>query len=283
MIHLEEALEANQILPKDLYKDKTIFITGGGSGINYGIAESFAKLSANIAICGRTKEKLDKAKTRLEKDYKIKVFAESADVRDYDSLVKVMNQVEEKLGSISTLICGAAGNFICPAEMMSPNGFKTVIDIDLNGSFNASKAAFEQLKKTKGNIIFISAGQAFTPYFAQIHVGAAKSGIDNLMKNLALEWGPYSIRVNSIAPGPIEGTEGMKRMAPGNIAEKLKESIPLQRMGKTDDIGNAAVFLSSSLASYITGTVLIVDGGQNLPGSGLFAKMIMENMDQFQE
>jgi NAD(P)-dependent dehydrogenase (short-subunit alcohol dehydrogenase family) len=275
-------VDQNQVLPKELFKDKTVFITGGASGINYGIAESFAKLSANIAICGRTKEKLDEAKAKLESDYKVRVFAEVADVRDYESLSSIIKKTEEELGTINSLICGAAGNFICPAEMMTANGFKTVIDIDLNGSFNACRASFEQLKKTSGNIIFISAGQAYIPYYAQIHVGAAKAGIDNLMKNLAMEWGPYGIRSNSIAPGPIEGTEGMKRMAPGNIGKELTKSIPLQRMGKTEDIGNAAVFLSSSLASYITGTLLVVDGGQNLPGSGLFAKMIMENMDQFQ-
>ncbi|MCB0278811.1 MAG: SDR family oxidoreductase [Calditrichaeota bacterium] len=264
-----------ELLKKDLFKGKTVFITGGGSGINYGIAENFAALGANISICGRKQERLDQARKSLLK-LTGSVFAKSADVRDYDALKSVMDESESFHGPIHTLVCGAAGNFVAPIEGMSANGFKTVIDIDLNGSFNASKAAVDQLKKTKGNIIFISAGQAFIPYMAQSHVGAAKAGIDNLMKNIAMEWGAYGIRSNSIAPGPIAGTEGMKRLAPGEIGKRLKEYIPLQRMGETADIGQAAVFLASPLASYITGTCLVVDGGSNLPGSGLFTKVMLE-------
>jgi NAD(P)-dependent dehydrogenase (short-subunit alcohol dehydrogenase family) len=151
-----------------------------------------------------------------------------------------------------------------------------VVDIDLLGSFNASHAAFEQLKTTRGNIIFISAGQSFQPYFAQAHVGAAKAGIDNLMKNLAWEWGPYGIRSNSIAPGPIEGTEGMSRLGAGGIMEKLKSIIPLRRYGTIDDIAETAVFLASPLATYITGSCVVVDGGQNLPGSGQLTECLMD-------
>ena len=138
------------------------------------------------------------------------------------------------------------------------------------GAFNASRAAFEQLKKTKGSIIYISAGQAFMPYAYQLHVGAAKAGIDNMMKNLALEWGKHGIRCNSIAPGPIEGTEGMRKLSSPEATKQLVNAIPLRRMGTVDDIGQAAVFLASPLATYISGTLLVVDGGQNLPGSALF-------------
>jgi NAD(P)-dependent dehydrogenase (short-subunit alcohol dehydrogenase family) len=270
----------SDIFSPTLFKGKTVFITGGGSGINFGIAQNFAALGANIGICGRTQEKLDKAKASLEKDFGIKVCATVADVRDTEALKKAMEKTKADVGTISTLVCGAAGNFICPADQLSENGFKTVIDIDLNGSFNACKAAFPQLVESSGNIIFISAGQAIIPYYAQVHVGAAKAGIDNLMKNLALEWGYMGIRCNSIAPGPIEGTEGMKRLAPGDIQDQLVSTIPAGRLGSVNDIGQAAVFLSSPLASYINGTLLIVDGGQNLPGSGLFTKMIMEEMSK---
>ncbi|MBI1783521.1 SDR family oxidoreductase, partial [Candidatus Sumerlaeota bacterium] len=199
-----------------------------------------------------------------------------ADVRDFEALSAAMKKTREELGPIHTLVCGAAGNFICPAENLSPNGFKTVIDIDLLGAFNASRAALDQLKESRGNIIFISAGQSFLPYFAQAHVGAAKAGIDNLMKNLALEWGRHGIRSNSIAPGPIEDTEGMRRLAPGGIDDKLKRAIPLGCYGTVDDIGQTAVFLASPLAGYITGTLIVVDGGQNLLGSGLWANFVME-------
>jgi NAD(P)-dependent dehydrogenase (short-subunit alcohol dehydrogenase family) len=269
----------SQIFARDLFIGKNVFITGGGSGINFGIAQNFAALGANIAICGRTEDKLIKAKESLEKEFNIKVSYSVADVREAKALEAAFEKAKSEIGLINTLVCGAAGNFICPAEQLSANGFKSVIDIDLMGSFNSCKAAFPHLKETKGNIIFISAGQAMIPYFAQVHVGAAKAGIDNMMKNLAIEWGYYGIRSNSIAPGPIEGTEGMKRLAPGNVTEKLLSAIPMSRMGTVNDIGQAAVFLSSPLATYINGTLIVVDGGQNLLGSGLFTKFVMEEMN----
>jgi NAD(P)-dependent dehydrogenase (short-subunit alcohol dehydrogenase family) len=148
-----------------------------------------------------------------------------------------------------------------------------VIEIDLIGSFNASRAAFEQLTQTKGTIIFISAGMALMPHAYQAHVGAAKTGIDMMMKNLALEWGRYGIRANSIVPGPIEGTEGMKRLSDEKAKHAVVASVPMGRMGTVDDIGQAAVFLASPLASYISGCVVVSDGGASLAGSGRFNAM----------
>jgi len=260
-------------LPPALFEGKTVFVTGGGSGINLGVARNFAALGAHIAICGRTQEKLDHAAEELRSLNAAaggKVWAQRADVRDYAALETAFASVRAELGAIDVLICGAAGNFVCPAENLTPNGFKTVIDIDLLGAFNAARAAFAQLSETRGSIIFISAGQAFMPYAYQLHVGAAKAGIDNMMRNLALEWGRHGIRCNSIVPGPIENTEGMKRLGNPALEEKFKRSIPLRRYGSVDDIGQAAVFLASPLAAYISGTVLVVDGGQNLAGSALF-------------
>jgi NAD(P)-dependent dehydrogenase (short-subunit alcohol dehydrogenase family) len=171
---------------------------------------------------------------------------------------------------MDVLVCGAAGTFLVPAEKLSTNGFKTVVDIDLLGSFNASRAAFEQLCETKGTVLFISAGMALMPHAYQVHVGAAKAGIDMMMKNLALEWGRYGIRANSIVPGPIEGTEGMKRLAGTGATRAIVASVPLGRMGGVDDIGQAAAFLASPLASYISGCVVVCDGGANLAGSARF-------------
>ncbi len=266
-------------LPKDLFQDKVVFVTGGGSGINLGIARNFAALGANIGICGRTAEKLEAARAELEA-LGARVTTAVADVRYYEDLSKAFDKTKEELGPIHTLVCGAAGNFLAPAHQLSAHGFKAVVDIDLLGSFNACRAAFDQLKETRGVILFISAGQAFTPYFAQAHCGAAKAGVDNLMRNLAMEWGHYGIRSNSIAPGPIEGTEGMRRLAPGDDAfhARFQEAIPLGRYGTVDDIGQMAVFLASPLATYVTGTCVVVDGGQNLPGSGIYGHMLMEAM-----
>lgn len=265
--------------PKETFEDHVVFITGGSSGINLGIGRAFAEVGANLGICGRTQEKLDAAREELEQ-LGARVVAVQADVRDPEALQKAFEQTREELGPIQTLVCGAAGNFPSPAEQMSPNGFKSVVDIDLLGTFNACRGAFDQLKETGGSILCISAGQAFTPYAMQAHVGAAKAGIDNLMQNLALEWGRYGIRVNSVAPGPIEGTEGVKRLVPEGMKGQLEKTIPLGRLGRREDIARAALFLSSPLASYITGTLLKVDGGQNLPGSGLFSSMLMKAQQQ---
>ena len=253
----------------DLYKGKTVFVTGGGSGINLGVAKNFAALGANVAICGRTQERLDAAAAEL-RALGARVCPVAADVRDIAALEAAYARSREELGPMDVLVCGAAGNFLVPAEKLSANGFKSVVDIDLLGSFNASRAAFEQLRQTQGTIIFISAGMAYMPHAYQVHAGAAKAGIDMMMKNLAIEWGRYGIRTNSIVPGPIEGTEGMKRLASPDAKQAIIASVPLGRMGTVDDIGQAAAFLASPLASYISGCVLVCDGGSNLAGSARF-------------
>ncbi|MDB5786872.1 SDR family oxidoreductase [Caballeronia mineralivorans] len=268
-------------LANDLFAGKTVFVTGGSSGINLGVTKNFAALGAKVAICGRTQEKLDIAATEL-RALGATVCPVVADVRDFAALEAAFARSRAELGPMDVLVCGAAGNFLVPAEKLSPNGFKTVIDIDLLGAFNASRAAFEQLKETQGTIIYISAGMAYMPYAFQVHVGAAKAGIDMLMRNLALEWGRHGIRTNSIVPGPIEGTEGMKRLWSAERKEEFINAIPLRRMGTVDDIGQSAVFLASPLASYISGCVVVCDGGQNLSGSALF-NMGAEQMLRAQE
>ena len=258
-----------QYFAKDLYKGKTVFVTGGGSGINLGVAKNFAALGANVGICGRTQEKLDAAAGEL-RALGAKVCSVAADVRDITALQAAFARSKAEIGVMDVLVCGAAGNFVVAADKLSANGFKTVVDIDLLGSFNASSAAFDQLKETKGTIIFISAGMAYMPHKFQVHVGAAKAGIDMMMKNLALEWGHHGIRANSVVPGPIEGTEGMKRLSGPAAKQTVIDAVPMRRMGSVDDIGQTAAFLASPLASYITGCVVVCDGGSNLAGSGRF-------------
>lgn len=253
----------------NLFEGKTVFVTGGGSGINLGVAKNFAALGASVAICGRTQSKLDAAAEEL-RAFGARVCAIAADVRDFAALEAAFARSNDELGPMDVLVCGAAGNFLVPAEQLSPNGFKTVIDIDLIGSFNASRAAFDQLQRTRGCVIYISAGMAYMPHAFQVHVGAAKAGIDMLMKNLALEWGRHGIRANSIVPGPIEGTEGMSRLSDAKQKQAFIDAIPLHRFGTVDDIGKTAAFLASPLAAYVTGCVVVCDGGQNLAGSALF-------------
>ena len=266
-----------KFFPRDTFRGKTVFVTGGGSGINLGVARNFATLGAHVAICGRTQEKLDAAAVELRAlnaHVSGKVLPVAADVRDYAALEAAFARTANEVGKIDVLVSGAAGNFVCPAEGLSPNGFKTVVDIDLQGSFHASRAAFEQLKATRGFLLFIGAGQAFVPMAYQVHVAAAKAGIDIMMKNLAIEWGAHGIRTATIVPGPIEGTEGMRRLSPPEMKKTREAVIPLGRMGTVDDIGHAAVFLASPLASYITGVVLCVDGGNSLVGSAIWNQAV---------
>lgn len=245
------------------------FITGGGSGINLGIAKNMAAAGAKVAICGRTFSKLEAAAEEI-RAFGGEVFPVAADVRDQEAMEKAFAETEAALGTVSIAVAGAAGNFMCDMKDMTYNGFKTVVDIDLMGSFNTAKAAYEQLKKTKGSLLFISAGQSLDAHSHQAHVCAAKAGVDKLMKTLAIEWGPEGIRANSIIPGPIDGTEGMKRLTSPETLPMLINAVPARRLGAVDDVGRAAVFLSSTFASYITGTVLPVDGGLTLGGSGMF-------------
>jgi NAD(P)-dependent dehydrogenase (short-subunit alcohol dehydrogenase family) len=248
-------------------------VTGGGTGIGRATALAFAATGADVAICGRTPEKLETAAETLRR-HGTRVLTTPADVRDADALRGAMGRTAAELGRIDTVIAGAAGNFFAPAESISPNGFRTVLDIDLQGSFHTAHSAFEHLKATRGSILFVSAGQAYLPFAYQAHVGAAKAGVENLMANLALEWGAYGIRSNSIVPGPIEGTEGMKRLSEPMGADVWTRSVPLGRFGRPDEIAAAAVVLSSALASYVTGARFVVDGGLSLSGLGAIGQAL---------
>lgn len=260
-------------LAPGLFEGHTVFVTGGGSGINLGIATAFAALGANVAICGRTASRLETAAQAL-RSTGARVSTAVADVRDPEALARAMEQARAELGDIGTLVCGAAGNFVSPAEAMSPKGFRTVVEIDLLGAFNAAHAAFAQLKRTGGSVLFISGGQSYVPFRYQAHVGAAKAGIDMLMRDLALEWGPMGIRCNSIVPGPVEGTEGMQRLTPKGDDGLWSRMVPLGRMAKVDEVAQMAVVLASPLGSFVNGAVVPVDGGQNLTGSALFNEQV---------
>lgn len=261
----------------DILKDKVALITGGGSGINFGVAKALASHGASIAIMGRREEVLKEACLELGK-LGAKTFYKAGDVRDSEACDAVIQATADALGSIDILVNGAAGNFLCPPELLSSNGFKTVVDIDLNGTFNMCRGAFAHLKKSRGLILNISATLHYNATPFQIHVSAAKAGIDALTINLAGEWGTHGIRVCGIAPGPIGDTEGMRRLAPGDTGEKIKKGIPLGRFGLTEEIGFAALFLASSAANYITGEILVVDGGQWLMKPPIVPREVVDAM-----
>lgn len=263
------------LLPSDLLQGHTAFITGGGSGINLAIAKGFARTGADVAICGRSEEKLRGAADELRALGARSTYA-VADVRDAEAVAAALSRTAEELAPVNTVVAGAAGNFFAAAESISPKGFRTVVDIDLLGSFHTAHAAFDQLGQTRGSLLFVSAGQAYLPFAMQAHVGAAKAGIENLMRNLAFEWGRHGIRANTVVPGPIAGTEGMKRLA-GPVGERAwTDSIPLGRFGALEEIAAMAVVLSSPLASFVTGAQIVVDGGLSLTGLGQVSRVISE-------
>src|ERR1041384_5919699 len=268
----------NRIFADGILSGRVAFVTGGGTGITGGVARALAEAGANVALVSRSLEHLDPAAREINDERAVRAgipalhgeaFAVAADVRKPEEVEQAIAASVEHFGKIDIVVNGAAGNFLCKAEELSPNGFGTVVDIDVKGTFNVCRAAFAQLKQHRGQILNISATLHYLGTPMQLHVSAAKAGVDALTRNLAVEWGGYGIRVNAIAPGPIGDTEGMKRLVAGPVKEKLKQRMPLGRFGLIEDIENAAVFLCSDAASYINGAVLVVDGGHWLAANRL--------------
>ncbi|HEX8491536.1 MAG TPA: SDR family oxidoreductase [Pyrinomonadaceae bacterium] len=259
---------SDKIFVDGLLAGRVAFVTGGGTGITGGVARALAESGARVALVSRRMEHLEPAAEAIRAAGG-EALAVACDVRNMSEVEAAIAATIERFGQLDIVVNGAAGNFLCPAEELSPNGFGTVVDIDLKGTFNVCRASVAELKKTRGSILNISATLHYlgTPY--QLHVSAAKAGVDALTRNLSVEWGRYGIRVNAIAPGPIEDTEGMARLVPAEVKEKLRRKIPLGRFGRISDIEQAAVFLCSDAASFINGVVLVVDGGQWLSANPL--------------
>lgn len=263
------------VFREGLLAGQVAFVTGGGSGIGAGIARRLAAQGASVGLTGRRQEKLDEVAAGIERAGG-RALALSSDVREYDQLADAIERVTGEYGRLDILVNSAAGNFIAPAAQLSANGFRSVVAIDLLGTFNACRAAFESLGRQGGSIVSISAPQAWVPTPLQAHVGAAKAGIEKLTKDLAIEWGPAKIRVNSVVPGPTADTEGMRRLAPPDeqTQKKMQQAVPLGRWGKIEEIADAVLFLCSPAAAYVTGATLTVDGGSSLLGGGHFGQMM---------
>ncbi|XP_072963640.1 peroxisomal 2,4-dienoyl-CoA reductase [(3E)-enoyl-CoA-producing]-like [Typha angustifolia] len=252
----------------DILKGKVALITGGGSGIGLEISTQFGKHGAAVAIMGRRRQVIDAAVAALRQEG-IRAIGLEGDVRKREDAARVLEATIKHFGRLDILVNGAAGNFLASPEDLSPNGFRTVIDIDSVGTYTMCYEALKYLKKgepgkspsTGGLILNISATLHYTAAWYQIHVSAAKAAVDSITRSLALEWGTdYDIRVNGIAPGPIEGTPGMRKLAPKEMKSAHYDR-PLYRFGEKWDIAMAALYLASDAGKYVNGTTMVVDGG----------------------
>lgn len=254
----------------DILKGKVALLTGGGSGIGFEISLQLGKHGAAIAIMGRRKTVLRSAVAALH-SLGIPAIGLEGDVRKREDAIRVVESTVNHFGKLDILVNAAAGNFLVPAEDLSPNGFRTVIEIDSVGTFIMCHEALKYLKKggrgkasssSGGIIINISATLHYTATWYQIHVSAAKAAVDSITRSLALEWGTdYDIRVNGIAPGPIEDTAGVSKLAPEEITSKATDYMAAHKFGEKWDIAMAALYLASDAGKYVNGNTLIVDGG----------------------
>ncbi|KAI0125997.1 sporulation protein SPS19 [Xylariales sp. AK1849] len=259
-----------------IFDGRVAFVTGGAGTICSGQTRALVHLGANACIIGRNVEKTEDAAKDIATARKgAKVLGiGGCDVRDPESLRKAAERCVKELGAIDFVIAGAAGNFVVPISGLSPNGFKTVMDIDVIGTFNTIKATAPYLIEsaarnknpsgdalTGGRIIYVSANFHYTGMPLQAHVSAAKAAIDSLMASVSLEYGPYGITSNVVSPGAIENTEGMKRLSSSKASSAQKAgSVPLGRWGTVKDIADATVYLFSDAANYVNGEILVVDG-----------------------
>jgi NAD(P)-dependent dehydrogenase (short-subunit alcohol dehydrogenase family) len=253
------------------FTDKNVFVAGGTSGINLGIAMAFAEAGARVAVLSRSQAKVDAAVAKLSAAREGgQALGFAADVREHTLVEAALAKTQETFGPIDVLVSGAAGNFPAPAMGISPKGFRSVVEIDLLGTFHVLRAALPHTRQPGGSIINITAPQSYVPMEMQMHVCAAKAGIDMVTRVGAMEWGPLGVRVNSISPGPIADTEGVERLAPtAELRALVADTVPLKRFGTARDIGNCCLWLASPMASYVTGAVIAVDGGWGLGGASV--------------
>ncbi|OBI92947.1 SDR family oxidoreductase [Mycobacterium sp. 1245805.9] len=251
----------------DLLQGKVALVTGGATGLGLEVARVLGNHGARVAICSRKEPNLEAAVATLREEG-IEATYGVCDVRRDDEVTAVVEEVLGKFGQLDIVVNNAAGNFPVPISGLSPKGFKAVVDIDLLGTFNVSKVAYDLwLRDHGGAVVNISAAIQYRGMALQAHVVSAKAGVDALSRACAIEWGPDGVRVNVVAPGAMSGTEGVRRIT-GDAQHRTTQN-PLRRPGSTTEVADAVLFLASDAASYVTGAVLVVDGGGWLTASGV--------------
>ncbi|KAL4312966.1 hypothetical protein GQ457_01G036260 [Hibiscus cannabinus] len=274
----------------EILKGKVALITGGGSGIGYEISLQLGKHGASVAIMGRRKHVVHSAVDAL-RSHGIPAIGIEGDVRKEADAARTVESTFQHFGRLDILVNAAAGNFLAAAEDLSPNGFRTVIDIDTVGTFIMSHEALKYLKKggpgkdpsIGGTIINITAVIHYPASWYQVHASAAKAAIDSMTRSLALEWGEdHGILVNGIAPGAIGDTAGLTKLAPREILNQVKRE-PLYKFGEKWDIAMAALYLASDAGKFVNGTILVVDGGQWLSKPRLMSKEDVKKLSKREE
>src|SRR5918999_4500796 len=254
-----------------LLENQVVIVTGGGTGIGLAIAKRLGELGAKIAIGSRNSENLEKGSAEL-RHAGLDPLCAQVDVRNPEQVDEMVTRVVRHFGRIDLLINNAAGNFVCRAEELSPNGWNSVIGIVLNGSFYCSRAVGRHMiaRGQGGSIVSILANYVWTGSAGTIHSAAAKAGVMSMTQSLAVEWARHKIRVNAVAPGPVESPGAAKQLwnSPEAV-QRITEMVPLRRWGQPSEVADAVAFLVSPLAGFITGETITMDGGAWL-GRGTF-------------
>lgn len=264
-----------KMLRDDALSDKVIVVTGGGSGLGKAMTKYFLELGAKVAITSRDLEKLKKTAQELSTETSGTCLPLQCDVRHYDQVENMLQQVLKEFGKVDVLLNNAAGNFISPTERLSANAFDTVIDIVLKGTKNCTLAFGKHwinTKQTSATVLNIVTTYAWTGSAYVVPSATAKAGVLAMTRSLAVEWAKYGIRTNAIAPGPFPTKGAWDRLLPGDLAEKfdMAKKVPLQRVGDHQELANLAAYLVSDFSAYVNGEVIVIDGGEWLKGAGQF-------------
>ena len=266
------------MLPSETFAGKTGIVTGGGTGIGFSMASEIARLGGSVILASRSREHLDPAVEKIRSATGRSDAADfiEVDVRDAEAVDAMADKISSDRGGIDFLINNAAGNFIVPAEQLSANGWNAVIGIVLNGTFYCSSAVGKRMIASGkgGSILNVVANYAWTGAAGVVHSASAKAGVIAMTQTLAVEWARHKIRVNAIAPGPVHTEGASSKLFPdARVQEGIRRTIPLRRFASPEEVAQAASYLLSDFASYVTGEVFVIDGGQWLSGADYWGRV----------